>query len=94
MDFRKNVLANFKQYLDNNKNIELQLKKDEYEKHCIIEENKLMFHKDNNQKRIVFYDKLGVKKLDMYVEYLFDCYHDNTPIDEIICMYNTYLTHG
>jgi hypothetical protein len=54
MDFHKNVLANFKQYLDNNKNIELQLKKDEYEKHCIIEENKLMFREDNNQKELYF----------------------------------------
>ena len=35
-------------------------------------EIKLMKYEDKLQKRIMFYKKMKVNKLDMYVEYLFD----------------------
>ena len=35
-------------------------------------EIKLMTHEDKYQKRIMFYEKMKVNKLDMYVEFLFD----------------------
>ena len=90
MDFRKNVLANFKEY---KKNCEMQLQKEEderQEKLQIAEENKLMLREDNNQKRILFYKKMNVTKESMYMEYLFDCHYD-TPNQELRDMYNEYL---
>lgn len=35
-------------------------------------EIELMKYEDRFQKRILFYEKIKVNKLDMYVEYLFD----------------------
>ena len=81
MDFRKNVLANFKQYVDNKK-------KEEYENKLIIEENEKMLYEDLYQKRIGFYDKLNIKKFDMYVEFIFDLYGEDKTIEELIIMYN------
>jgi hypothetical protein len=81
MDFRKNVLANFKQYVDNKK-------KEEYENKLIIEENKKMLYEDLYQKRIGFYDKLNIKKFNMYIEFIFDLYGEDLTIEELIIMYN------
>jgi hypothetical protein len=39
-------------------------------------EIKLMKYEDKLQKRIMFYKKMKVNKLDMYVEYLFDAQNE------------------
>ena len=39
------------------------------------DENKRIKEEDET-KRIAFYKKLGVNKLDMYIEFLFDCHYD------------------
>jgi len=51
---------------------ESKKKQIQYEINNKNNEIKLMKYEDKLQKRIMFYKKMKVNKLDMYVEYLFD----------------------
>ena len=47
-----------------------------------------MLYEDLCQKRIEFYDKLNIKKLNMYVEFIFDLYGEDLTIEELITVYD------
>jgi myo-inositol-1-phosphate synthase len=60
-----------------------RMKEEEIKKQQLIDEMmrqedelRLMAKEEDKIKRIMFYKKLGVNKLDMYIEYLFDCHYD------------------
>ena len=66
---RKMIRANFLKMREEENN---KIKEKEAEISNQINEIKSMSNEDIYQKRMMFYEKMKVTKLDMYVEYLFD----------------------
>jgi hypothetical protein len=66
---RKMIRENFLKMREEENN---KIKEKEAEISNQINEIKSMSNEDIYQKRMMFYEKMKVTKLDMYVEYLFD----------------------
>lgn len=69
---RKMIRENFLKMREEEKIKEEKMKEKEAEISNQINEIKSMSNEDIYQKRMMFYEKMKVTKLDMHVEYLFD----------------------